>query len=90
MYSCIDYVSVLAGRSSNLKIQQSDKYLYALGYLKIRKRSYNNIIIIIIIIIIAGHTFCCLRTLPNEIRSAAPEVKGKVHPRTSHEGPEGE
>jgi len=50
IYSCIDFVSVLAGRSTNLKIQHSDKYLSALDYLKIRKMDYNNIIIIIIII----------------------------------------
>jgi len=58
MYSCIYYVSVLDGISRSLKIQHSDKYLHALGYLKIRKRDYNKIIIIIIIIIIEGHTFC--------------------------------
>ena len=42
MYSCIDYVSVLAGGSTNLKIQHSNKYLYALDYLKIRKSIYKN------------------------------------------------
>jgi hypothetical protein len=64
MYSCMDYVSVLVGRITNLKIQHGDKYLYALDYLKIRKRDDNNkIIIIIIIIIIAGHTFCFLGTI---------------------------
>jgi len=64
MYSSIDYVSLLAGGSTNLKIRHSNKYLYALDYLKIRKRSYSNKIIILIIIITV-HTSCCLGTIPD-------------------------